>query len=243
MNYRITLAYDGTNYCGWQMQQGQSTIQARLSEALQRFEGTSVTTHGAGRTDTGVHAEGQVVSFRLTREWESQALRRALNGNLPLDIRVLEAEVANERFHARFDARGKTYRYQLYTADVMSPLLERFAWHYPYPLDFARLLADGEQLLGTHDFTAFTVADCEAKTRVRTLTDFHVESAGPLQQIFFSGDGFLRYQVRTMIGALVALNRGRLEVASIAELLGSRDRKLAGAPAPAKGLTLVKVEY
>src|SRR5205085_11084737 len=157
--------------------------------------------HGAGRTDAGVHAEGQVVSFRLTRAWEGRALRRALNGNLPPDIRVLEAELADERFHARFDARGKTYRYQLYTAAVMSPFLERYAWHYPYSLDLARLLADGEQLLGTHDFTTFTVADCEAKTHVRTLTDCHIEGAGPLWQIFFSGDGFLRYQVRTMVSA------------------------------------------
>ncbi len=243
MNYRITLAYDGTNYCGWQMQHGQPTVQAVLSEALQRFEGAPVTAHGAGRTDTGVHAEGQVVSFRLAREWESRALRRALNGNLPPDVRVLEAKVADERFHARFDAQSKTYRYQLYTGDVMSPLLERYAWHYPYALDLARLLADGEQLLGTHDFTAFTVADCEVKTRVRTLADFHIEGAGPLWQIFFSGDGFLRYQVRTMVSALLALNRGRLEVSSIADLLRSRNRKLVGAPAPAKGLTLVKVEY
>jgi tRNA pseudouridine38-40 synthase len=243
MNYRITLAYDGTNYCGWQVQHGQPTVQAVLNEVLRRFEGAPVTTYGAGRTDAGVHAEGQVVSFRLTRRWEGEALRRALNGNLPPDVRVLEAAAADEHFHARFDARGKTYRYQLYTAEVMSPFLERYAWHYAYTLDWARLSVEGGQLLGTHDFTAFTVADCEAKTRVRTLTDFHVESAGPLRQIFFSGDGFLRYQVRTMVSALVALNRGRLEVASIAELLGSRDRKLAGAPAPAKGLTLVKVEY
>src|SRR6185436_9653575 len=140
MNYRITLAYDGTNYCGWQVQHGQPTIQALLNEVLQKLESAPVTTHGAGRTDTGVHAEGQGVSFRLMRAWEGGALRQALNGNLPPDIRVLEAEVADERFHARFDARSKTYRYQLYTGAVMSPFLERYAWHYPYPLDLARLL-------------------------------------------------------------------------------------------------------
>ena len=243
MNYRITLAYDGTNYCGWQAQRGQPTIQAVLNESLHKLEGAPVITHGAGRTDTGVHAEGQVVSFRLTRTWEGKTLRRALNGNLPPDIRVWEAGAVDERFHARFDARSKTYRYQLYTADVMSPFLERYAWHYPYPLDWARLQADGEHLLGTHDFTVFTVEDCEAKTRVRTLGDFRVEGAGPLRQIFFSGDGFLRYQVRTMMSALLALNRGGPDAPSIAELLRSQNRKLIGAPAPAKGLTLVKVEY
>lgn len=243
MNYRITLAYDGTDYCGWQVQRGQPTIQGRLNEVLQRLEGAPVTSHGAGRTDTGVHAEGQVVSFRLTREWEGQALRRALNGNLPPDIRVLEAAAVAERFHARLDARSKTYRYRLYTAEVMSPFLERYAWHYPYPLNWARLRADGEQLLGTHDFTVFTVEGCETKTRVRTLSDFRIEGAGPLRQIFFSGDGFLRYQVRTMVSALVEINRGRLGVSSITELLRSQNRKLVGASAPAKGLTLIKVEY
>jgi tRNA pseudouridine38-40 synthase len=243
MNYRITLAYDGTDYCGWQVQRGRPTIQGLLNEVLQRLEGAPVTSHGAGRTDTGVHAEGQVVSFCLTREWEGQALRRALNGNLPPEIRVLEAEAVTERFNARFDARSKTYRYQLYTAEVMSPFLDRYAWHYPYSLDWARLRADGEQLLGTHDFMVFTVEDCETKTRVRTLSDFRVEGAGPLRQIFFSGNGFLRYQVRTMVSALVEINRGRLGVSSITELLHSQNRKLVGAPAPAKGLTLVKVEY
>jgi tRNA pseudouridine38-40 synthase len=243
MNYRITLAYDGTDYSGWQMQLGQPTIQAVLGEALQKLAGAPVVTHGAGRTDAGAHAEGQVVSLRLSKVWESVNLRRALNGNLPPDIRVLEAAAAPESFHARFDAKGKTYRYQIYTAEVMNPLLQRFAWHYPYALDAERLRAEGQALLGTHDFTAFTVSACEAQTRVRTLTEFRVEREQELWKLTFSGDGFLRYQVRTMVSALLAANRGRLQAASIAALLASRARNLAGAPAPAKGLTLVKVEY
>ena len=243
MNYRITLAYDGTQYCGWQMQLGQPTVQGVLSQALNRLEGRYVTTFGAGRTDAGVHAEGQIVSFRLAREWEGAALRRALNGNLPPDIRVMDATVAAPEFHARFDAQSKTYRYKLYTGAVMSPFEERYAWHYPYELDAGRLLEEGLQLLGTHDFSAFTVAACEVHTRVRTVTDFQLEQAGPVLQLYFSGEGFLRYQVRTMVGALVAAHRGRLEAGSIQNLLASGNRKLAGAPAPAKGLTLLKVEY
>ncbi len=243
MNYRITLAYDGTNYCGWQMQLDQPTVQGVLAEVLHRFAGAPVITHGAGRTDAGAHAEGQVVSFRLDKVWAGPALRRALNANLPFDIRVLEAAQAAERFHPRLYAKAKTYRYQLYNAEVMQPLWERYAWHHPYQLDLARLREDGQQLLGTHDFSAFTTTDCETKTRVRTLNEFRLESDGPLLKFWFSGDGFLRYQVRTMVGALVAANRGRLPAGSIVNLLQSKDRMLTGAPAPAKGLTLVKVEY
>jgi tRNA pseudouridine38-40 synthase len=243
MNYRITLAYDGTQYCGWQMQLGRPTVQAVLSQALHRLAGAPVVTFAAGRTDAGVHAEGQVVSFRLSREWEGWALRRALNGNLPPDIRVLDAAPAAPQFHARFDAKSKTYRYRLYTGAVMSPFEERYAWHYPFELESARLLAEGLQLVGTHDFSAFTVAACEVNTHVRTVTGFQVEQAGPVLHLYFSGEGFLRYQVRTMVGALVAANRGRLKAGSIQDLLASGKRKLAGAPAPAKGLTLIKVEY
>jgi tRNA pseudouridine38-40 synthase len=170
-------------------------------------------------------------------------LRRALNGNLPPEIRALEAEPAAEDFHARFDARSKTYRYQLFTAEVMSPFLARYAYHYPHSLDPERLRADGQGLLGTHDFRVFTVASSETKTRVRTITGFEVEATGPLLRLSITGDGFLRYMVRTIVGCLLEMNRGRPPVGSIGELIESGDRALIGAPAPAKGLTLVKVEY
>jgi tRNA pseudouridine38-40 synthase len=243
MKYRITLAYDGTDYFGWQTQLNQPTIQAALDVALERLEGAPVTTHAAGRTDAGVHAEGQVVSFRLQREWRGEDLRRALNGNLPQDIRVIDAAPADEEFHARFDAKSKTYRYQIYTAEVMNPFLVRYAWHYPYPLNVERLVEESRELVGAHDFTAFTVADCETKTNVRTVTDVRIERDDHLLKLFFTGDGFLRYQVRTMVGALVESNRGRLKAGSINELIESKDRRLVGAPAPARGLTLMKVEY
>ncbi|MBS1786127.1 MAG: tRNA pseudouridine(38-40) synthase TruA [Acidobacteria bacterium] len=247
MNYRITLAYDGTEYCGWQIQVGQPTIQSVLNTALEKLEGAPVTTYAAGRTDAGVHAEGQVVSFRLTKEWNGVSLRNALNGNLPPDIRVLDATIAAENFHARFDAKGKTYRYRVFAAEVMNPLWARYAWHYPYRLDLEKLIADAQEFLGTHDFTAFTVVGCEAKTHVRTVTNVQIERDEEMLTLYFSGDGFLRYQVRTMVAALVEVNRGRQpkcpKALSIAKLIESRDRALIGAPAPAQGLTLLKVEY
>ena len=243
MKYRITLAYDGADYFGWQTQLDQPTIQDILNGALEKFEGAPVTTQAAGRTDAGVHAEGQVVSFRLTREWEGGDLRRALNGNLPPDIRALEAAPADEDFHARFDAKSKTYRYQIYLAEVMNPFLVRYAWHHPYPLDVEKLAEEGKELLGMRDFTAFTVANCEAKTFTRTITEFSVERDGPTLKIFFAGDGFLRYQVRKMVGALIESNRGRLKARTISELIESKDRALVGAPVPARGLTLMKVGY
>ncbi|MBL8189823.1 MAG: tRNA pseudouridine(38-40) synthase TruA [Acidobacteria bacterium] len=243
MNYRITLAYDGTDYCGWQIQPGLPTIQGLLNDALERLDGAPVTTFAAGRTDAGVHAEGQVVSFRLSKKWAGANLRKALNGNLPPDVRVLDVATVADQFHARFDAKGKTYRYRIFVAEVMNPFWVRYAWHYPYALDSAKLVEDAQTLVGTHDFTTFTVANCETKTRVRTITEARVECETDLLTLYFSGEGFLRYQVRTMVGALVDANRGRLNAGSIAELIARRDRALIGAPAPAQGLTLLKVEY
>jgi len=243
MKYRITLAYDGSDYFGWQTQEERPTIQMVLNSALEKLDGAPVTTHAAGRTDAGVHAEGQVVSFRLTRERECRDLLRALNGNLPSDIRVVDVAPVCEEFHARFDAKSKTYRYQIHMAEVMSPFLVRYAWHYPYPLDAGRLAEEGKALVGERDFTAFTISDCEAKTFTRTITRVCVEREGDLLKLFFTGDGFLRYQVRTMVAALVESSRGRLKAGSISKLIESKDRALAGAPAPARGLTLMRIEY
>ncbi len=242
MNYKIIIAYDGTGYQGWQMQGALPTIQLALSRALATLAGAPVTVHGAGRTDSGVHAEGQVVSFHLTKEWTGHALRQALNGNLPQDIRVLAAEPVSDEFHPRVLAKSKTYRYQLYNADVMNPLLMRYAWHYHHALNLAKLQQDGEALLGTHDFTVFTVADCETKTKVRTITTFQIAQHASLLQLYFTGNGFLRYQVRTMVAALLEMNRGRLAI-TMPELMLSQRRAVIRGTAPAKGLTLVSVEY
>ncbi len=242
MNYKIIIAYDGTDYQGWQMQGALPTIQGALSRALATLEGAPVTVHGAGRTDAGVHAEGQVASFHLTKEWSGRALRQALNGNLPHDIRVMEAEPVRDEFHPRVVAKGKTYRYQIYNADVMNPLLARYAWHYHHALDLTKLQQDGDALLGTHDFTVFTVTDCETKTRTRTIRGFQIMRREALLQLYFTGTGFLRYQVRTMVAALLEMNRGRIAM-TMPELLWSQRRAAIHGSAPARGLTLVSVEY
>ncbi len=243
MNYRITIAYDGTDYQGWQLQDEKPTIQRAVNVALEKIEGRPVIIHGAGRTDSGVHAEGQVASFRLSREWSGEKLRAAINGNLPPDIRVLEAQPVADEFHARFDARGKTYRYQLCTSAVMTPLRLRYAWHYPWAFDQELLAETAQALLGTHDFSVFTVASCETRTRVRTLKSFRLETDGPVWRLFFSGDGFLRYMVRRMVSTLLALNRRKLRPASFEEVVALCDQTRTRRLAPARGLTLMKVEY
>ncbi len=243
MNFRIKLAYDGTDFTGWQMQAGSRTVQGLLTDALTTIDGSPVSVHGAGRTDAGVHAEGQVASFFLNRERTATEIVRALNGSLPSDIRALEAAVVPDDFHARRDAKSKTYRYHLFNAPVMSPMLHRYAWHYPYSLDLDRLEGDQRQLLGEYDFSAFTVTSCDVDSRVRTLIEATLTRSGASVFLTFAGDGFLRYMVRTMVGTLLDANRGKLKAASIRELLEGGDRQLAGRMAPAKGLTMVKVEY
>ncbi|MEK7833856.1 MAG: tRNA pseudouridine synthase A, partial [Acidobacteriota bacterium] len=151
MNYRITLAYDGTDYHGWQSQLDLRTVQDELESALKKLEGAHVTVYAAGRTDAGVHAEGQVVSFRLSKgrlskEWSGGILLRALNANLPQDVRVIAASPVADDFHARANAKSKTYRYRIFTDRVMNPLWNRYAWHYPYPLDFEKLTEDAQAL-------------------------------------------------------------------------------------------------
>ncbi len=243
MRYRITLAYDGTDYSGWQIQRGQATIQERLNRELMRLDGQPVSTCAAGRTDAGVHAEGQVVTFDLRRERDPATLRRALNASLPRDIRVLDAVEVTDDFHAQFDARGKIYRYRLVTSAVMSPFQVRYGWHYTLPLDEGRLIRDAADLVGTHDFSAFTVSDNDATSNVRCVTRIWLTRDGDLLHLWFAGKGFVRYQVRTMVAALIGLQRGDSAVDSMKELIVRRDRRLIGSAAPARGLTLMKVEY
>lgn len=224
------------------MQGEKPTVQLLLTQALTKIAGAPVIVHGAGRTDSGVHAEGQVASFRLAREWDGQVLRRAMNASLPQDIRILEVTPVDNEFHARFSASSKNYCYQIYNAAVMHPMLERYAWHVSRALDLEKLRHDGETLLGTHDFTVFTVTACETRTHVRTLTGFQIEQCGALLRLHFSGTGFLRYQVRTMVMALLELNRKRIML-TMPQLIRSQQRELIRGSAPAKGLTLMSVEY
>jgi tRNA pseudouridine38-40 synthase len=240
---RLTLAYDGTRFVGWQRQASGESIQGLLEQALSRLEGAAVTAHGAGRTDAGVHAEGQVASAQVTFAHDTDTVRRSLNAQLPDDIRILAVEDAAADFHARFSARGKSYRYQLVTAPVVSPFSRAFVWHVPEPLDRGAMREAATLFAGTHDFAAFQSSGSDVATTVRTLTRSDLVERGDVLAYEVGGDGFLRHMVRAMVGTLVEVGRGRRPAGDVAALLQGGSRALAGATAPALGLTLVKVEY
>ena len=244
--FKLTIAYDGTNYAGWQRQLGVDTIQARLEAAVAEIEGNHVTVHGAGRTDSGVHALGQVASFQIDHGITTSALRRALNAKLPEDIRVREVETVSGLFHARFNARCKSYRYRINRATIPNPMENRFAWHIGDALDLAVMRRAAVALIGRHDFKSFQTATsvAELKTTVRTV--FAIEIHLKPEQIVtidVVGDGFLRYMVRTIVGTLVEVGLGRREATEMPDVLLAKSRDLAGPTAPALGLCLVSVVY
>ena len=249
MNYKLTLQYDGTDFHGWQMQDGQRTVQGDVARALGLIEGSEVVVHGSGRTDAGVHAEGQVMSFHLKREIAPEKLRAALNGNLERDVRVIEAATAEDDFHARYSARGKTYVYRILNAPVMSPFWNRYALHEARLLDVERMQRAARLFLGEHDWTAFSSAQADASSRVRTITELEVtaqeaeRARGTMIEILATADGFLRYMVRSIAGTLIASGRGEIDEETILRAIGGGDRSLVAATAPAHGLTLVRVHY
>ncbi|HEY0406447.1 MAG TPA: tRNA pseudouridine(38-40) synthase TruA [Pyrinomonadaceae bacterium] len=249
MNYRLTLQYDGTDFHGWQMQDGQRTVQGELTRVMSLLDGGEVVVHGSGRTDAGVHAEGQVASAHLRREMPPLKLRAALNGNLASDLRVINAEVVNDDFHARFSARGKTYLYRIINAPVVSPFWARYACQDARPLDCERMREAALLFVGEHDWTAFSAAQIDAQSRVRTVTElalserFDERAAARLIEIRASANGFLRYMARSIAGALLAVGRGQLDAQDVARAIESGARPLAITTAPARGLTLLRVYY
>ena len=255
---KLTVCYDGTDLVGWQRQATGDSVQALLEDALARFEGAPVVVHGAGRTDAGVHALGQVASVHVTFDHDNETLARALNAQLPPAVRVLRVDEAAPHFHARFDARAKTYRYLIRNAAFVSPFERAFVWHVPQPLDRRTMHAAAGLFEGTHDFTAFHSIGSDSPDSIRTIHSSVVEQAvspivpalrldidagASLLAYEVRGDGFLRHMVRTIVGTLVEVGRGRRAPASIAELLQSRRRERAGATAPPEGLFLVGVDY
>jgi tRNA pseudouridine38-40 synthase len=249
MNYKLLIQYDGTDFHGWQTQEGFRTVQGELERALSLLEGTNVNVYGSGRTDAGVHAEGQVASVELQREITPQKLRAAINGNVDKDVRVLEAAVVSPDFHARYSALGKTYVYRVVNAPVMSPFWSRYAHHEARPLDLAQMKLTAEPFLGRHDWTAFSAAQSDVEDRVRTITAVDVSdrlderSRSTLIEIKVSAEGFLRYMVRSIAGALMCAGRGELDVAAIAQAIETGVRPIVAATAPAHGLTLLSVKY
>jgi len=242
--FKITVAYDGTDFNGWQRQPEGTSIQALLEDALCDLDGREVTVTGAGRTDAGVHALAQVAAFTLERTIAPDALVRAINVRLPESVRLLAAEPVDASFHPRFDAKAKTYRYRIWNADVLSPFERRCAWHIIDRLDVDAMNAAASQLEGTHDFGAFQGTGSDTATTVRTVRHSALRTPhSALLEYDISGDGFLRYMVRNIVGSLVEVGRGRFPPMWLGEVLASRDRTRAGRTAPAQGLFLVGVKY
>ena len=241
---KLTVAYDGSRFVGWQRQAEGESIQGVLEEALARFEGAPVTVHGAGRTDAGVHALGQVASVRVTCAHDSATLTRALNAQLPEDVRVLNVEDAEAEFHARFSARSKTYRYVIRNAPIVMPFERAYVWHLAERLNLDAMQEAAGLVAGTHDFAAFQSVGTESPGSIRTVLRSAVREIEPsLLAYEVTGEGFLRYMVRALTGTLVEIGRGWRDPASMRELLAGGRRADAGATAPPHGLFLVGVDY
>lgn len=242
--FRIIVAYDGTDYVGWQRQASGPSIQGLLEGALKEFGNGDVAVAGAGRTDAGVHALGQVASFSLERSIDPSTLLRALNAKLPPAVRVLSAAEAPPGFHARFDPSVKTYRYRIWNGEVVLPFERRYVWHVPEALDVGAMARAARFVEGVHDFAAFQGSGGDATTTERVvLASSITPAAGGAIQYDITGNGFLRHMVRSIAGSLVEVGRGRRDPEWIGELIASRDRARVGRTAPPEGLFLVAVDY
>jgi tRNA pseudouridine38-40 synthase len=256
-NWKLTLAYDGTDFYGWQVQPDRVTIQGTLAESVERVTAEHVLPQGSGRTDAGVHARGQVASFWLQAPIPAENLHRALNRKLPESIRVLKAERAAPEFHARHSARAKTYEYRIWRGETCLPWEARFAWALNWPLDVERMQEAARSITGNHDFTSFAAMDPDLATRraaensddadhkgnVRTVFESNWKREGELLIYRVRGNGFLHHMVRNLVGTLVDVGRGAIEPAEIRQILDSCSRSAAGPTAPARGLWLDSVEY
>ena len=249
MNYRLTLQYDGTDFHGWQIQGELRTVQGELKRALSLIEGRDVVVHGSGRTDAGVHAEGQVANAHLEREITAERLCAAINGNLPRDVRVMGVAIVGDDFHARYSATGKTYVYRIFNSRIMSPFWNRYALHEARALHVEKMREASRLFPGKHDWTAFSSAQAETVSRVRTIKSLNVAEhddeygRGRLLEVSTSADGFLRYMARSIVGTLLAVGREEIEIETIARAIKTGDRSLVGSTAPAHGLTLKCVSY
>lgn len=244
-NYKLLITYEGTNYQGFQVQKNGVSIQAVLEKTLSTLFDQKIRVIGSGRTDSGVHALSQVVNFHSKKEFDLEKLRYALNRLLPKDIRVLSLEIVDSKFHSRYSAKSKIYRYHISQEVVLSPFKRTLAWHCIYPLNLEALKKGAAYLIGEHNFRAFAneTAAKDKEDFVRTIYRIDlVEEPGGFY-LEFEGNGFLYRMVRNMVGALIECARGKRTPEDIQKLLESKDRRLSGVAAPAEGLFLVKVLY
>jgi len=248
-NLKITLAYDGYDFRGWQVQPDEQTVQGSLSAAIERLTGERVMPQGSGRTDAGVHALAQVASCHIQSPIPVGNLIVALNDILPAAIRVLDVEEAASDFHARKSARAKTYRYRVYRGAICPPFLARYVYHHPYPLDEGAMMQAAKLVQGEHDFTSFAAVDpergreSEAVDNVRTIFSSNWQPADDEFLYEVRGTGFLHHMVRNLVGTFLLVGKGTLKPDDIGRILQARNRAAAGATTPAHGLYLVSVEY
>ncbi|MGA2370866.1 MAG: tRNA pseudouridine(38-40) synthase TruA [Candidatus Korobacteraceae bacterium] len=265
-NLKITLAYDGSEFHGWQVQPGLATVQGTLADCLKRLTGEDVLPQGSGRTDAGVHALAQVASVQLESPIPERNLIIALNDILPASVRVDSAVVVSDDFHARHSAKAKTYRYRIYRADICPPFLARYVYHDPYPMDEEALMRSSDQVVGEHDFTSFAASDPDRSARIAEAAEEAEEEkdeasrfgsvsnvrtihsslwARTREELVYTvrGDGFLHHMVRNLVGTFLLVGKGSLNISDVPTILEARNRSAAGPTAAACALYLVSVEY
>jgi tRNA pseudouridine38-40 synthase len=249
--FKLTISYDGTDFHGWQIQApGKPTIQGEIVSVLRQITQESTLLHGAGRTDAGVHALGQVASFRTQSALSAQEFQRALNALLPQTIRIVGAEEVGPDFHARWSALGKTYRYRLYRGKVVPPMVSRYVLHYPFPLDEDAMRKAASRFVGPHDFASFAAStgsedDDKERSTVREIYSSELARSEDGEELVYTvrGRSFLRYMVRKMVGTLLDVGRGKLTPEDINRLYELRDRSKSGPTVPPQGLCMVSVEH
>jgi tRNA pseudouridine38-40 synthase len=242
IQYKMTLAYDGGAYHGWQKQASGKSIQDKVDQALSTMLRHDVRSLAASRTDSGVHATGQMVSFRTHKPFEQERWLKSMNGILPRDIRVLSLQAIEHGFHPIRSATGKLYCYRIWLGPSQSPLLCHLFWHCPLPMDIPLLRQELLTMVGIQNFTSYCAGDSSAKTRVRNLSEILIKDEDKLLEIWFLGEGFLKQMIRNLVGTAVGRARGKIEK-SMLEILEAKDRRAAGSTAPAQGLSLVEVFY
>lgn len=253
-NIKLVLQYDGSAYSGWQVQKKEKTIQSILEKAILTVTKENVRITGAGRTDAGVHAFGQVAAFKTGSDLEPGVLLRAVNANIPQDIRVIKASECPADFQPRFSAKNKTYSYLVSRPGAYAVFLKRYSWQVPYDLNISDMRKAARYLIGRHDFACFRASGCSSKNALRNIIKLTVSKANasvflgfkfnaPLIKISVQADAFLRYMVRNIVGTLVEAGRGKMPPLDMKKILASKDRRNSGPTAPAQGLFLEKIEY
>jgi tRNA pseudouridine38-40 synthase len=249
-HFKLTIAYDGTDFHGWQSQPNQPSIQGEIITVLRRLTGENLALHGSGRTDAGVHALGQVASFHTLSHLSCAEFQRACNALLPPSIRIMAAEQVGPTFNARWSARGKLYCYRIYRGKVVPPMLWRYVLHYPFPLDEDAMLEGAARFVGIHDFTAFAAStgseeDDKARSSEREIFSTKLNRTDDREELWFTvhGRSFLRFMVRKMVGTLLEIGRGKLTPDDIDRLYELKDRSKSGPTAPPQGLCMVRVDH